>query len=360
MTEQRLPSPEAASSASPPEREAKPKRCHVPAPKPVAKSDPERDTGTCMDHRAVERRLRPVLAKRFHHTVDGSTVEVSFGCDPVTFDPEEIVIERGSGHGGYLALWWLRRENETDDFDVTGFVHEERWAPYDHYDYQMADRFVAKTARGRLPAAAVIKALVSARPALTVQFREIEPPRQPNSLHGFSASTSSNDFHAALRVSDGGSFLERRFTGYESSGEQERYLGVQLALESVWPLLEKIEPVDAAPDEKERAFFVKRVLAISPTFYDQFVWWVRARYLRLAGRMGTPELVPLLLEDLRRQLAEVDKAPEKERDEQALNLLADSINAVVRLTGFDPRYSSDKKPRPAQDVARELVQECSP
>jgi hypothetical protein len=321
-------------------------------PKPVV---PEKlsDSGSCADHRNEERRIAPILQKRFHPRVQKSTVEVGFGCDPVTFDVEEIIVETGSGHGGSLTLWWIRRPNSDSDFEVTQFEHGS------YYSKAKPER-EGKIARGRLSAAAATKAFRTALPALTATFREIEPPRLPNSIHGFSVSSSSHDFHAAISVTDGGRRLARRFTGYEGSSGQERYLGVQLALETLSPVLDQVKPVEANISDEERGFFVKHVSSIAPTFYDQFAWWVRERYLVLVARYGATELGHLLVEELRHGLAEVEKLPDAERVDMSVRYLGDPINGLVRLTGFDPRLGGDGKPRPLVEVAKELVEECSP
>lgn len=350
---------DAAQTAPPPARSPKPKRCSVPHAKPSTE-DEIIAGGTCVDHRGEERRIRPILLKRFDPTVTGGTVEVSFGCDPVSSDPTEIVVETGSGHGGSLSLWWIRRKVVGDDFDVTQFVHSSAWKAYDKYDYGVADRFNAQTLRGRLSASTLKKVLTRAMPAITATFRELEPPPEPNSIHGMKMSTSSHDFHAAVSVTNGYRRLARRFTGYEGSGSQDDYLGLQLALESIRPMLEQVKTVEGTIDESERAFFVKHVRTIAPHFYDMFNWWVRDRYLHLAARFGATDLVPHLMDDLRHGLTEVEKMPEAERADRAINTLGDSINGMVRLTGFDPRYDAEKKPRPVVEVAQEILEECSP
>lgn len=344
---------------APPARSPKAKRCNVPVPKPVVTKEIS-ESGTCVDHRAEEKRIRPILLKRFHPTVTGGTVEVAFGCDPVSSDPTEIVVETGSGHGGSLSVWWIRSKIAGGDFEVTQFVRSSVWAPYDKYDYTVADRFKAQTLRGTLSASTVEKVFKRAMPALTATFRELQPPPEPNSVHGMSMSSSSHDFHAAVSVTNGYRRLARRFTGYEGSGGQDEYLGINLALESIRPMLEQVKTVEAPIDEAERAFFVQHVRSIAPRFYDQFNWWVRERYLHLAARFDAKDLIPYVMDDLRHGLEEVAKMPEAERAERAINTLGDSINGMVRLTGFDPRYDSEKKPRPAVEVAQEILEECSP
>jgi hypothetical protein len=352
-------SSDTASAEAPPARSPKLKRCHVPAPKPLAQ-DEISEGGTCVDHRAEEKRIRPILLKRFNPTVKGGTVEVAFGCDPVSSDPMEIIVETGSGHGGSLSVWWIRSKIAGGDFEVTQFVHSSVWAPYDKYDYTVADRFKAQTLRGTLSASTLEKVFKRAMPALTATFRELEPPPEPNSLHGMSMSSSSHDFHAAVSVTNGYRRLARRFTGYEGTGGQDEYLGINLALESIRPMLEQIKTVEAPIDEAERAFFVKHVRSVAPRFYDTFNWWVRERYLHLAARFDAKDLVPFVMDDLRHGLGEVAKRPETDRNERAINTVGDSINGMVRLTGFDPRYDADKKPRPAVEVAQEILEECSP
>jgi hypothetical protein len=313
-----------------------------------------------VDHRAEERKIRPLLLKRYDASLKDSTVEVGFGCDPITSDPTEIVIETGSGHGGSLTLWWIRRKISGADFEVTQFTHSRAWEPYDKYDYAVADRFVAKVSRGTLAASAFDKALLRAKPALTATFRELEPPPEPGTLHGMSFSSSSHDFTVGIRITDGYHLLSRRFTGYEGSGGQDEYLGPQVAMESIRPVLDAVKLSEGNIDDGERAFFVARVRELAPRLYDPFVWWVRDRYLHLAARFDATDLVPLVMDDLRHGLDEVAKMPEAERADRAIHTLGDSINGMVRLTGFDPRYDADKKPRPALEVAQEILEECGP
>jgi hypothetical protein len=143
------------------------------------------------------------------------------------------------------------------------------------------------------------------------------------------------------------------------SGDQERYLGLELAVETLAPLVANLAATDTTPSDAERAWFTDRVLAMAGHLDDEYAWWVRERVLRLAGRFGTPELLGVIVADLRRALDELAKQPEERRDELAMRLLADDINAFVRLGGFDPRTAKGGGERPAEEAAREIVEACA-
>jgi hypothetical protein len=332
--------------------------------------EPPSGAEVCADHRAREAAVRATLLGRFQRTVRGSHVEVSFDCDPNT-QPNQIWLETGDGHGGSLAVWHITLEKDDDkELRILGFVHHRPWATYDEYSYEVADRFETGMARGTVPLTAVRTALEIARPALTARVREIRAPEA--GLFAQSVTFGSGDFHALVRTADGVNALERSYTGYPGSEGQSAYLGLVLAMETLNPLVEKIAVVPASPSKAERDMFVVRFVSAASKFYDASAWWVRERYVRLAGRLGTTALVPILLEDLRRGLADLHKERENlERATQvddaerarrtrsfAQSRLNDTINAVVRLTGYD-RRSDAGAPRASDEVARELIA-CAP
>jgi hypothetical protein len=328
--------------------------CVIP-PVAVREEGPSEDAQTCVDHRAIEKQVAPVLARRYSPVVPGAAVEARFGCDPLLYEPLDVVFGTGSGHGGSLSIWHLFRDEDATTFEVVGYLHSMPWETYDQYTYAVADRFETAIVRATLPASKVLAALAIARPAMTATFRELVQPLPRTALHGFSLSGSSYDFHALLRVEDGVNAIEREFTGYEGN-DQEAYLGVQLAVETLAPLVDNLAPSADGPTAAERAWLTDRILAMHDHLEDEYAWWVRERVVHLAGRFGTPELLGLVVADLRRALRELDKQPEERRAELAMRLFADDIIAFVRLGGFDPRTPGD---RPADEAAREIVAACA-
>ncbi len=339
-----------------PARTAGPNRClpkgRLALPKPVELHSP----GACVDHRRQEARIARDLKKEFKPTAKGSRVEVSFGCDPLTFDVHQIHLEVGYGHGGHLALWRLQRAKDDDkEYQVLGIVHRLTGGGYEKYTYEVASRFEARIGTGSVDAKVVDAALLKARPAMTARIRELQPP--PSGGLSMSSFTSSGNFHHAIQILDSmPHVLEGRHTGYPSSGDQARYLGLVRAMGDLRPLIDKIEPQVAEPTPDQRKYFAERFVAASPRFEDEYAWWVRDRYVKLAGKLGGPELVPILLDVLRARLAEVQKAkPEGGADGR----LVDTVSALAGVTGWDARFNPDGSPRPPEKVAREYLAECT-
>jgi len=313
---------------------------------------------TCVDHRAREGRIAKTIAKRFHKTTTGSSVQVFFECDPLVFDTREVVIETGSGHGGSLTVWRLFRHTPTEDeFHVLGIGHRDAWRPYDRYGYDVANRFDVVIARGRVSAKDVKRALETAKPALTAGVRELQPPPRLDGAMGLSSFSASADFHSYVRIVDDMPHkLERHYSGYPGSSGQSQYLGLEVAMEALRPLLEPLELVSATPSSDEREFFTRELLAAQPRLHGELAWWVRERYVRLAGRMGTTAAVPPLLEDLRAELGRAEKQRAQDRNDARL---IDLVVALVQLTGWDARFDEAGKPRPVTAVAQEYLSECN-
>ncbi len=346
--------PEAAIASPPPARPVGANRCWPDTP-PKSRAAPKvYAADTCADHRQAEVRLAKELAKQYDHTVTGSVVDVTFACDPLTSEVEELVVETGSGHGGGLELWRARRKSGEASFEVLGIGNHGYYSP------ASKGQAPVRIARGMISASVLDKALGKARPALTARVRELEPPPPPNGIWGRSFSTSSGNFHLDFRLSDGMHELARHFTGYPGSSDQPRYLGLQAAWAAVGPLLEKLpfEPAEATADERD--FFVTSFLRAAPRFDDDFAWWVRDRYVALAEHLGSRELVAALLGVLASGLREGEAQPSDDRRrEVAKRRLEQPLATLARLTGWDPRKDDAGQERDLVAVAREVLAECT-
>lgn len=346
--------PEAASRGPAPARPPPPNRCWPdPPPKPRAATRVSAHD-TCADHRLAEARLAKKIAKQYDRTVTGSVVDVTFGCDPLTSEVEEVIAETGSGHGGGLELWRARRKSGEPDFEVVGLGN------HGYYSHRPEGQSPVRIARGKISAALLDKALGTARPALTFQIREIEPPPPPNGMWGRSFSTSSGNFHLFFQLSDGAHQLSRHYTGYPGSSDQPRYLGLQEAWAALGPVLEALPlgPGEASADERD--FFVTAFLRAAPRFDDDFAWWVRDRYVALAEYLGTRELVPVLLGVLESGLAEGQSQATDERQREVWKRrLEQPLATLSRITGWDPRRDDAGQERDLVAVAREVLAECA-
>lgn len=354
---QSIPAASSAAQSEPalPERAPPKNRCLPDGPPQPRVATKRHAPDTCVDHRSAEARLAAKFRKDYDRTVDGSVVDVSFGCDPLTGEVEELVVERGHGHGGGLEVWRIHRSRKQTDWQVLGIA-----LPGYFRVSKARDASPVQIARGTVQDSALSRALRTARPALTASVRELEPPPPPNGAFGRSFSTSSGNFHHYFWLTDGHHELTRHFTGYPSSSEQSRTLAVVAAMDAIEPLLEAVPFAPSTATEQERAFFVTRFLAAAPRFDDPYAWWVRDRYVQLAEHLGSPELVPTLLAVLQSGLREAAAEKDAERRNQARERrLTSPLAALARITGYDPRKDANGVARPLTEAVAEAISECT-
>jgi hypothetical protein len=321
----------------------------LPAPKKTAARAP--GGATCVDHRSAERRLAPLLSGRFR-PVTGGTVSVSFDCDPVVGRLTDVIIERGFGHGGSLNVWHLTRRDD-DVFDVLAVAHDS-W-----YVAVAGDPAQLLIARGTLATRDLERALATARPALTAQVRELEPPPKPGTIHLHSMFSSSGNFHHFIAVRDDrGHELSRSFTDYPSSDRQRDSVSMVLAMEQLTPLLEPLEFARGSADDALKAWFSGHVLEAWPRVKTSSAWWVRERFVNLGAKAGTAAMVPLIVEQLERGLSEVASAPTKRAAELGDRYLTEPLAALTAITGWDPRTGLIQSERIPEAAAREAIAEC--
>ena len=345
--------PVAACDRAPlPERAPTKNRCLPDGPAPIAKAKEQSNGSTCVDHTRMEARLAPLLKKRYERVAKG-VLDVSFGCDPVTSELEEITVETGYGHGGSLSVWRLVRD-DAGDFDVLGIAHDS------HYFRPPPDAAgTVSVARGKLAARLLERALETARPALVATVRELEPPPVPNSIGLHSMFFSSGNFHHFVRLRDGVDHeLSRAYTGYPGSDDQRRYIGLQLAVEKLDPLLDEIAFAREVPDEKLRAWFSAHAVEAFERTDPSDGWWVRERLVNLAGKAGDRRVVPLVVTQLERGLSEVQKAPDDRKADLAERYLVDPLAALAGVTGWDARKTPDGAELSLSAAARQAVSEC--
>jgi hypothetical protein len=306
---------------------------------------------TCVDHIKAEANIAKTLRARYRPTRPGSVIDVSFGCDPLTGPVREVVLETGYGHGGSFTLWHLLRTMDNLEFRVTGVAHHYPHASYERFTYGYADGFKVRIARATLPAATVDQALDLARPALTARIREIMPSPEPNAGMGMSGFSSSANFHHSMRIRDDSRFeLTAHFTGYPNSEDQQRYLGLQLAMRALEPMLRELPFKKLAATGSDRALVVSQFLRKSA---QPRRWWVRNRYQRLVSRIGTTAALPRLLETLR-----VLSAKPKPSDPNGDSAMTDLVSVIAALTGSDLRFDDQGNPREVREVAKQILDEC--
>jgi hypothetical protein len=269
-----------------------------------------------------------------------SRLFVDFRCDPVSGMPSEIVFEAGNGHGQNLVLWRLTRSYSEERYRAQGISFRWTRGGYTEYSYPIAEDFELLLAHADLSPTAIDPHLERSRTAVATILHEIELIPPPGAGFGMRGRFSTSDTHLLIRFASSDAALERGYTGYEGPRAQSDLLPLRLAHDPLLKATSTIPWESTAPTDEDRAFFVDRFLA---SFGPEQGWWVRERFLALASRLGTAELIPALLTAAAK--------PEGREPVQA-------INALAAITGWDIRYDGQGNPRPPADVAREYASEC--
>ncbi len=247
----------------------------------------------------LERRIRDQHRPAF----EGAVVKLAPPACAATFG-EELIAERGAGHGGGLTILALQRDGS--EIVATRLRVQQR--------LHGAGPPVTVTAeRARLGGYSPVVEHAIERALLAQQFvvtEQAPPPRKTRRgmVHLGGIWASSRDFW--LRI--GG----RSFAGYAGSDTQLTYLGLEVGVVEIegallgGTLLE--QPIDATA----RQIFVERFLEHRVDFDKPFHWWVRELYVEAAGVLGTRALLPALRE-LRDRKVDVEDASGKRTAEAA-------------------------------------------
>ena len=253
------------------------------------------------------------ITKRYHPE-QGGKPEIKFPCDGLGARIHEIVVETGGGHGGSFELWRATRRSD-GTYDARGII------------YRRAMTTHPKVVTPIQQASGVVElpALDKVRAAMTATVRERVPPRKPGEIGSWSSSGSSHDFHIVLRlVDDEGRVVERRYTGYASSGSQDSYLGLQIAEAALAPIT-SLAPSTAAADADDKRFFAASFNAAVRFFDEPFSWWVMERYVDMARFLGTPAVIGGLLTRL---------TVTKPGDRSQTDAREDAVDALAKITGW--------------------------
>jgi len=294
------------------------------------------------------------VAKAWDLTVTGATVEVRSECDRVG-PPREVVIESSSGHGSSLGLF---RVVAADDSNVRITALElEPENRAERPDAEPWDRSFEGAGRVRsvvVPRDVWLHTWGAMRASMQVSARQQDPPMVEGRMFGMSMSMSSNDFFVGIEVRDAEGFGEyRRFAGYAGSLHQSERLPLELARKH-WAEFWYDEAIQDAlvprvPTAEDRDFFAQRFVAGIHRHAD-FEWYVRERLVAMAGSLGDPRIVPLLLD-----LAAPSPGQGAASDDR---IRFGALEALVLLTGLDPRFDADGAPRAVEDVRRDFVDAC--
>lgn len=262
----------------------------------------------------MRKAVRAEVAAGYHVTKTGGRADVQFPCDGLGPNIREITLQTGSGHGHGLQLWHARRAGTR--FDVHGLVFRD------------GNPTPVTLAAGtvELPDLANLRAGVSAT------IREVAPKPKPGARLRFSGTGSSRDFHILVRlVDDDGRVVEKQYTGYAGSSNQDEYLGLEVALAALAPIT-ALEAKSGTPTVEDKEFFARQFNAAVPRFDTELYWWVMERLVAMAKHLGSAEVIDGLLTRLDVTTQERSK----------IDARADAVAALAAITGWDATEGGKK------------------
>ena len=191
--------------------------------------------------------------------------------------------------------------------------------------------------------------VASARVALLVKPHLVRMSDNRRTHHSGGLSHTTRSFHQRLTlVDDEGRVTDRGFTGYEGSSAQESIMPMRFATEPFMKLLAATSFTTVPATDDDRRMFTER---FAVTLSDSPVWWVRERYVAIAASLGTIDAVPLLVALVKANAAATGEGSEARTLEAALD-------AIAKLTEWNPRVDAAGKPRTPQQAAAAVVEEC--
>lgn len=282
----------------------------------------------------VEARVR----KDFVLTDAPSKLVIDFGCDAAYGKARDVFFEDGSGHGGSLRIVRLSPEGGR----VVATMIESQ-------HYQLPKSVIVRTAE--LDARAFEALVKSVRVPLLVRphlVRMFDP--RARSTHTTGGSRTTRDFHLRLTIVDEeGRVLDRGFTGYDGTAAQADILPMTMATEPILKLVAATPFVTIPATDDERRMFTER---FAVTLSGDPGWWIRERYVALAAELGTVDAVPHLV-----GLVKANADAKGEGSE--LRTLDAAIDAIAKLTGWNPRVDGAGKPRTTAQAAAAVLAECT-
>lgn len=306
--------------------------CRVEPLPPAPAPPPPLPAGACKAVPGnVQAGVREALTKSYDPPAPGAKLVAKFDCDPLG-RPVEVLYERGNEYRLTLELVRLQRRG--------GRIQALRIASP---SYRSDSGGAVRVERGEIEESALDEDLPALRGSLLAKLEEKVPPNATRS-----ASFSPESLHDRVRIQDeGGRVIDRGFTGYHSKDMQVDSVPVIVAADSVRLLVKRIHWQAAPVDADVRSFFVERF--VSGSSQSSTAWWVYECLVRLSGQVGTPALIPKLIELAQAEAS--DDAAVGRRSQQA-------VNALASLTGIAAPRDEDGKPVPTKEAAAEYARAC--
>jgi hypothetical protein len=279
----------------------------------------------------VEARIR----KDFVVQSKPSKLVIDFGCDTASPAIEHAIFEDGSGHGGTLRIVDFERTTVGIRVRVIASSH--------YYNPNAVVRIGQMQTRDFDVLMAHARVALLAKPHLVIMTT-------PGKIGLGSFSMSSNDFHLRLRLvgAPDSRPVDRRFSGYDSSMNQEAILPMRLATEQIETALSTLPLVDQpAVTDDDKVLFTERFIATMQDV-EQPTWWIAEHLVALAARFGTIDAVPVLVKVARRK-----GEPSADRTRPV------ALAAIAAITGWDPRYDENHRARSDDEATEAVVKECA-
>ncbi len=264
-----------------------------------------------------------------------SKLVVDFACDALGSDIAEVVVEDGSGHGGSLRI--VRFARGQANVDVRMITRSQ------YFNAGNA------TSIAQMPTADFDAIVRQARVAVLARPHLIPLWVPSSTIHLGGFGSSSNDFHLGLALTDAeGHVVDRHFSGYDSSLDQQAILTMRMATERFETAIASLAfTPQTSPTDADKEIFVRRFLAAMKDGEKPF-WWVTERYVALAVDLGTIDIVPTLA-----------KIAQQKGEASADRTRPVALDAITAITGWDPRKDDRGQPRTLDDATAIAAQECT-
>jgi hypothetical protein len=304
-----------------------------------------RSSAECVGATGIEGELEPLLVSAVRETDPGLLVHVRFPCVTVRAEPQRVLAVVVSGHGGLAHVLGIERA-DGDGFRMRSLRVASGGGP------DGAAAGPVEASGGTLPGAAVRSVFDRLRTALAAQVTsERHAPASRRDVELGPIGIGSDQRSLELTLTDARSALAARaWQGRGGTiGAEER-----VVLELAWQELagatsERSARVD--PGAEHRALLADAWLSNVGGFVRP--WYVTRALLVLAAHVGSPDLVPSLVEQLGPAAARAVAGPSANAEAQRL-----AVDALASITGQDLRLDGNGNARPLADVVADYRREC--
>jgi len=300
-----------------------------------ASSSPPVSTECVAGSAALENELSPLFAQAVRDRDKGLLVHVAFPCTAVRAQPAEVLAVVVAGHGGHARVVGIQSLGSRT-FRARVLRVSTGGGP-NHAATGAVEFF-----RTDLPASSVTDLFDRMRTALAARVTTEQRPPEAGAIELGPVGISSANISLEIELRDTlGAVSRRAWQGYEGSLDAANRVPVEYA----WRALGKAAIESTAvqgPEPEDRALLSAAWLHGVGSF--ERPWYALRALLILAGRAGSPELIPAIVKQLDSEDTEVQRL---------------AVDALAAITGRDVRHEASGGERTLGDLVADYRRECT-